>query len=173
MQRRTALKNVALTVGGLVSLPAWAKAWAAPNLAADLRLFKANQKQLLAEIVETIIPETTTPGAKTLQIETFMMRMVQDCYAPASQELLSKGLVMVDETTQKMYQKNFIDCDKIQREATLSAMSNALDPTQVAFFGLVKNLTIQGYMNSEYVMTNLTHYEFAPARYYGCVPIKQ
>jgi hypothetical protein len=26
-------------------------------------------------------------------------------------------------------------------------------------------------MTSEYVMTNLTHYEMIPGRYHGCVPV--
>jgi hypothetical protein len=41
------------------------------------------------------------------------------------------------------------------------------------FVKLVKNITIQGYLNSEYVMTNLRIFEFVPGRYHGCVPVKK
>ena len=173
MQRRTVLKNVVLTAGGLLSLPAWANAWSASTLGTNLRLFKGNEAELLAEIVETIIPETTTPGAKALQIQTFVMRMVQDCYSPADQSLFANGLETVDKMAQQTYQKNFVACDKTQRLALLTELSRSEDAANARFFGMTKDLTISGYLNSEYVMTNLTDFEFAPARYHGCVPIKK
>ena len=45
------------------------------------------------------------------------------------------------------------------------------DPAQKEFYGLVKGLTIRGYMTSEYVMTNLTHYQFIHGHYYYYVPV--
>jgi hypothetical protein len=41
----------------------------------------------------------------------------------------------------------------------------------VEFYNTLRKLTIRGYMNSEYVMTKLTNYEMAPARFYGSVKI--
>lgn len=36
---------------------------------------------------------------------------------------------------------------------------------------MIKRMTVDGYMGSEYVMTNITKYEMAPNRYHGCVPV--
>ena len=52
-------------------------------------------------------------------------------------------------------------------------MSKSENSAEKSFIQLVKGLTIKGYLSSEYVMTNLRIYEYAPARYHGCVPVKK
>jgi hypothetical protein len=37
---------------------------------------------------------------------------------------------------------------------------------------MAKALTINGYMTSKYVMTNITKYELVPGRYNGFAPVK-
>ncbi len=61
MQRRTALKSLSVSLGGLVSMPAWATSWTPDSIGNDKSL-SASDEAILAEIVETIIPETKTPG---------------------------------------------------------------------------------------------------------------
>ena len=60
MKRRTAIKQVAFTLGGLMTLPIWAKAWSATDVQSQPFL-TATQDTLLAELVETVIPETNSP----------------------------------------------------------------------------------------------------------------
>lgn len=163
-------------VGGLISLPAWTNAWTADTARQYPKFLSLSQDELLAEIVETIIPATDTPGvdspgAKALNVHQFIQKMVADCYDAKGQETLRKGLEATDELARKSYEKPFAKIDAPQRLALLTQLSQSTEPTQKAFYSLVKNLTIRGYMNSEYVMTNLTHYEMIPGRYHGCVPV--
>lgn len=67
MQRRSALKSLTAAVGGLMSLPSWAQAWT-PETVKGPTLLTMAEEDTLAEIVETIIPETSTPGAKSLKV---------------------------------------------------------------------------------------------------------
>lgn len=71
---------------------------------------------------------------------------------------------------QKSFGKPFGEGDATQRTALLTQLSQ--DPAQKDFYSLVKGLTVRGYMSSEYVMTNLTHYEYMPGRYHGCVLVQ-
>ena len=70
---------MATVVGGLVTLPAWANGWSTNNLP-SITYLTDNQDALLASIVETIIPETDIPGARSLNVHTFIQKMVKDCY---------------------------------------------------------------------------------------------
>ncbi len=173
MQRRSAIKNLALTIGGTIVLPSWANAWNNKSFQNSPFNISPSQENLLAEIVETIIPKTDTLGAKELNIHQFTTKMVADCYDKKSQETFAKGFDLVDVAAKKDFSKAFVECDAKQKLEILNKMSNSENSDEKSFVRLVKNLTIQGYLNSEYVMTNLRIFEFAPARYHGCVPIKK
>ncbi len=172
MQRRTAIKTIALTIGGAIVLPSWANAWNRESLQTS-RFISSSQNALLAEIVETIIPKTNTPGAKELDIHQFATTMVRDCYDKKAQETFTKGFELVDKNANNLFSKSFMDCDAKQKLEVLDKMSKSENSDEKNFVDLVKNLTIKGYLNSEYVMTNLRISEFAPAHFYGCVPVKK
>ncbi|MBC8153229.1 MAG: gluconate 2-dehydrogenase subunit 3 family protein [Bacteroidetes bacterium] len=159
---------MATAVAGLVSAPAWATNWSTtsiqPHLAPD-------QDALLAELVETMIPTTDTPGAKPLGVHTFVQKMVADCYDKPAQETLTTGLTTVEALARQRFNTDFAACDGTQRLALLQQMAAGQDPAQKTFVNLVKGLTIRGYLSSEYVMTNLTHFQMAPGYYRGCVPV--
>ncbi len=173
MQRRTALKSVALSIGSIISLPSWANAWSIKNLQNQHFNLSFSQETLLAEVVETIIPKTDTPGAKELGINKFVEKMVADCYDKKAQEVFAKGLVATENMAKKDYSKSFLECDAKQKLAVLNSMLNSSNNEDKDFLKLVKNLTVQGYLNSEYVMTNLRIFKFLPGRYNGCVPVKK
>lgn len=168
MERRLALKNLAAATLGLVALPAWANNWTQTTL---LPILPPASDALLADLVETIIPTTDTPGAKSLGVNLFVQRMVADCYDKPTQTTFANGLTTVDELAKKATGQSFTDSTPVQRLAVVKAMMTSTDPQQKAFYNLVIGLTVRGYMTSEYVMTNLTHFQMAPGYYKGCVPV--
>lgn len=169
MQRRSALKSLTVAFGGMVALPAWATSWTPDSIGTNTSLSNSDEN-LLAEIVETIIPETKTPGAKSLKVHQFAMRMVNDCYGEAAQKNLKQGLAKTEEFAKQTNNKSFVECDAKQRTDLLKQMSN--DASSKAFVSMIKNLTIRGYTNSEYYLINVKNYVMAPGFYHGCVPIK-
>jgi len=172
MERRVALKSMALAMGAMAGLPAWASGWNKSSLPNGI-LLSIDQSKTLSGMVESIIPKTDTPGAGELGVAAFVQTMVKDCYDKKAQDSLSKGVDTLEALSAKTFGKSFTDTGKEQKVQLLQEMEKSGDSQQKAFFGMVKNLTIQGYMSSEYVMTNLTHYEMIPARYHGCVPVKK
>ncbi|MBB3836780.1 hypothetical protein FHS57_000762 [Runella defluvii] len=170
MQRRSALKSLTAAVGGLMSLPSWAQAWT-PETVKGPTLLTMAEEDTLAEIVETIIPETSTPGAKSLKVHQFALRMINDCYGENAQKNLKKGLADTNSAAQQAYSKSFAACDGKQRLELLKKLADNADTKP--FVSMIKNLTIQGYQNSEYVMVNIQKYNMAPGFYHGCVPVKK
>lgn len=176
MRRRSALRSLALVLGGTVVLPAWATEWNAAAIGAlPPGLATADQTALLAELVETIIPATDSPGAKALGVHLFMLKMLADCYEKTEQTRFFNGLAELDNLVQARYGKSFVACSPAQRLEFLQGREEALQAQpggKNAFFPFLKNMTIQGYLNSEYVMREVYKYELVPARYHGCVPVK-
>jgi hypothetical protein len=172
MERRVALKSMALAMGAMANLPSWASGWSKGSIPPG-NLLSADQSKILAVMVETIIPKTDTPGAGELGVGNFVQKMVKDCYDSKAQAGLASGLSNLDEQSIQRFGKSFTDAGKDHKLQLLQELGKSSDADQKAFFGMVKNLTIQGYMSSEYVMTNITHYELVPGRYHGCVPVKK
>ncbi|PWJ59389.1 gluconate 2-dehydrogenase subunit 3-like protein [Dyadobacter jejuensis] len=171
MERRTAIRQMALAAGTIVSLPTWAKGWKKADLHTTSFL-NTELYQVLEVAVEAIIPETDTPGAGEIGVGAFVALMVKDCYDTAVQNNFSKGLAEIEASSKSRFNKSFSALQQSDKLQVLKSFEKGSDKDQKSFIGLLKNLTIQGYMNSEYVMTNLTHYEMVPARYHGCVPVK-
>jgi hypothetical protein len=176
MNRRIAIRNVALTIGGLVLLPA-----------CEAVLFlSSRQEELLAGIVDTIIPATDTLGAKDLNVDAFVKKVVEDCYEKQVQDNFARGLDRVDKLAKEGYGKSFLvlepaqrlellahleQAEKEEQKAKREQMEPGEQPEEKPFFLLVKELTILGYTSSEYVQTNFLNYNMVPGHYYGCVPV--
>ncbi len=174
MNRRTALKNLSL-IGGAISLPAWAYVWTRDSIPPHDLSLTADQQKLMAEIVETIIPATDTPGAKEIGVDGFVLTMISDCYDKDVQQEFHSGLSNLEKNIQAKYGKSFMNLDLIQRTEVLNNLqkeNNSGKEGGIQFFPLVKGLTIQGYLNSEYIMKNLLKYELVPGRFDGSFPVK-
>jgi hypothetical protein len=172
MERRTAIKTLSLSLGSLISLPAWASSWQSSTLVND-SLSTINDTELLAELVETIIPTTETLGAKGLGVHQFIQTMVADCYTKKAQDNFAKNLAEIDPLSIKTFGKPFAESDTSQRLSLLKSLAESTEKTTKDFYYTLRGLTIQGYKSSEYYMTKFTDYEIAPARFYGCVPVKK
>ena len=131
-----------------------------------------DQEKMLGEVVGTIIPTTDTPGAKDLGVHQFAMIMMDDCHSKEDQETFVKGLDEVNQLAKKQYSNPFIKCSIPQREELLMAIEKKqIDGDAQKFYNKAKSLTIQGYLNSKYVMTNINKYELVPGQFKGCVPV--
>jgi hypothetical protein len=172
MNRRQIVKGMATTLGGMLVLPTWASAWNAEALQDFQSNFSTAGEALLAEIVEAIIPETDTPGAKKLEVHRFVAKILQDCYDQKSQDTFAKGLKTVEKMASQSYGQAYQACTPAQRLEIITTLSKSADADEQGFARLAKNLSIRGYLSSEYVMTKLMGYEMAPGRYLGCVPVK-
>jgi hypothetical protein len=172
MKRRQIVKGMAATLGGMLVLPAWAEAWTPGALSIHPTQLSSLEETLLAEIVESIIPKTDTLGAKDLEVHRFINVILADCYDQKSRDIFAKGLQSVAQMSQKSHAQSFLNISPEQRLAVLSKMAESEDLDMKSFARMVKNLTIRGYLSSEFVMTKLKGYQMAPGFYDGCVPVK-
>ncbi len=185
MNRREAIQRVAVLMGGSLfgadSLLANHIDWDAIDTldySKGIGLFSKAQIKLMNEIADTILPTTSTPGAKAAKVGQFMAVMVSDCYEPADQKIFVDGLATIQVDSKKKYGKPFQKCSPQQRHEFLVA----LDQEQKAYaashkkedpphyFKLMKDLTLFGYFTSEIGCTQALRMVEIPGRYEACVP---
>jgi Gluconate 2-dehydrogenase subunit 3 len=134
----------------------------------------SDDELLLAELSETIIPKTSSPGAKDLSAHLFLLKMVDDCNSKEDQEKFTSGLRAFDKQFEKITGKQFLKASATERAEALTKLFAADSKTDetAAFLSTVKRYTIQAYTASEYFLTKVQPYELVPGRYSGCVPVK-
>jgi hypothetical protein len=121
MNRRDLLKQIALLTGGAVIGGELFLTGCKTGAKADAGFTAANIS-LLDEIGETIIPATSTPGAKAAQVGEFMKVMVTDCYTQRQQDAFVSGIGELDEACKKVHSKGFVECTPEQRKAFLVSL---------------------------------------------------
>jgi outer membrane murein-binding lipoprotein Lpp len=191
MNRRDALARVALLMGGAVIGADYFLTGCSSDKgktqtkdgesASDFKALDTKQQAYLDEVGDTILPTTKTPGAKAARVGSFMAVMVRDCYKPADQEIFTKGLGQLEEASQKLNGKGFMESTPAQRTALLTALdteqknyAKTKTPEQPNhYFRMMKELTLLGYFTSEVGATQALRYLPVPGKYVGDYPYKK
>jgi hypothetical protein len=167
MERRTALKNVGFSLGSLLTIPAWADNWNKN----DFKEIDTNVFSPLEALVDCIIPESESPGARSIGAHLYIDRMLKDCYEPEVQTLVNTRLKALDSETMAKFKSKFADLKLEDRISVFSTLENSSKKDERQFFSLVKSLTIRAYTSSEYYLKNYRDYEMAPGYFNGCVSV--
>ncbi|WP_205966239.1 gluconate 2-dehydrogenase subunit 3 family protein [Parapedobacter sp. SGR-10] len=172
INRRTALRRLLYIAGGTLLLPACYRKSGKVTIELTHLVIEEEHENLLAELVETIIPSSDTPGGKELLLHLFVLKMVDDCHNPEDQEIFIKGLTAFSAYAYDRLGRDFIQLEPDKRLAVVEAIPEIQDEDITRFYAITKRRTIQGYLNSKYVMTNLIKYELVPGRYNGYVKVE-
>ncbi|HXL34552.1 MAG TPA: gluconate 2-dehydrogenase subunit 3 family protein [Gemmatimonadales bacterium] len=160
INRRQALQQVAVLLGGAISAPTLAgvlstatrRAWAASPQWAP-RTLSAAQLELVATVAEHIIPETDTPGARAAGVHRFVDALLSDHYATAERDRFVAGLADVDARARSAHGQAFAQCAPEQRIALLTELDARAYAASRGedgwFFRRMKELTLVGYYTSE------------------------
>lgn len=174
MKRRDALRSLALITGGLVLVPACD--FSKDDILSAYKNLKitTSQQKLLGQISDTLIPGGYLKGASDLSVQDFVLVMVNDCVDAEGQKSFSDGLLAFDQYSKKSVGKVFDKLEVPQREQVLKiglASEIEEEKTIREFLNTTKRFTIQGFMMSEYIMTNVKPYSLIPGDYNGEVLI--
>jgi len=181
MQRREALKRITWISGGALSAPI--AAGILQGCQADSSsdwmpsVLTEDQVSLVAEICETIIPATDTPGAKDALVHRYVDIMLKDIFEEKDKNRFLTKLDEFAQDAQTQYGKSFVKCESEQRIEHLKsyekAARNNTNPVDTPFFTTMKQLTLSGFFTSEVGATQVLRYVAVPGRYEGCVPLEE
>ncbi|MEO5889509.1 MAG: gluconate 2-dehydrogenase subunit 3 family protein [Ferruginibacter sp.] len=175
MERRSAIRTLAIITGGIIFLPSCKNTPGKASVALKNITINADQEKLLAEIASTIIPATDIPGAKEVGAHLFALKMLDDMYEKEVQQNFIAGLEHLENNTRKQFDQSFINCTIVQQQQVLLDIESKKGYSKevLDFYEIMKDRTIQGYLNSEYVMKKVIKYEFIPSeKYDGYYPVK-
>jgi Gluconate 2-dehydrogenase subunit 3 len=182
MNRRDLLQNVAILLGGsIVGGSVFSISGCHSNEKAVNALFSESQLAFMNEIADTILPTTTSPGAKTANVGKFMSVMVLDCYEVANQKIFLEGLKKIDELSEKKFSTSFVKATAPQRTELLQILDKEQKEYQAAktkeapshYFRMMKELTVLGYFSSKEGATQALRYLPIPGKYDGAYPYKK
>lgn len=123
--RREAVRRVSVLLGGIALVGGSSLITGCRNdreQRAPGELFSADDIAFLDEVADTILPETSTPGAKAARTGAFMALMVTDSYDKKDQDVFRDGIRKVDEACRKMHDTAFMSATPAQRLALLEAL---------------------------------------------------
>jgi hypothetical protein len=198
LTRREVIRNVTAMLGGTALIGGdrlFAFSFAAGELETAAMQgtgqFTAAEIALLDEIAETILPETSTPGAKAAKTGAFMAVMVTDNYSERDRRVFREGMSQVDAECRAMHGTTFMQAtpaqrlvllEKLDREQKTAMEERADAPRSRApaastpddqpahYFRMMKELTLLGYFTSEIGYTKAMRYIESPGRLDPCVP---
>ncbi len=167
MDRRAAIKGVAVGVGTLTSLPILNNVAAAQGhqhhvavpLVAETVASRApsfldkHQYATITGLASLIIPTDETPGAREAKVSEYIDMIVGESSNDVKRVYLD-GLAWLDKTGNSRHKKKFIDLTNKQQVEILTEISNIKNPTpenelQAKFFKGIKEITIDGFYTSK------------------------
>ena len=167
INRREAIKGVAIGVGAVSSLPVLDNLASAqghqhhvvsPLLAEGIAskapsFFNKHQYATITELASLIIPTDETPGAREAKVNEYIDMIVGESPSDV-QKMYLDGLAWLDKTSTQRHNKNFIDLSNKEQVEILVEISQLSDPSpenevQAKFFRAIKNITIDGFYTSK------------------------
>ncbi|TGV03513.1 gluconate 2-dehydrogenase subunit 3 family protein [Flavivirga rizhaonensis] len=201
MNRRSALKNLTMSLGYTVAAPTLFNMLASCTANAETWspvFLSSEEKYMVIHLVDIILPASdNTPGALDVNIPQFLDLMYHDIEKKENQELFRKGANIFAKKLTNKFNLNVLDGKKEDFEKSLSSYFNVskeetenilkeqrLPLTKVddskmenyilyKFLLSVKYYTLFGYFTSEKVGEDVLAYDPIPGNYQGCISINE
>jgi len=183
-RRMTITRRALLQLAGLSLLPALAQAddaaldaWAAKIHAATSQPrgpgLTADERALVASMVDGILPRTDTPGALDVGVPAFIDVIVADWLTDAERREFRTGLAALEARAQAAYGVRWAAMDPVQRDGELAWAERPEDAAHVAkkAYRRIKGLALHGYLTSERVRKEVLKVNITPGHFRGAVPI--
>jgi glucoside 3-dehydrogenase (cytochrome c) hitch-hiker subunit len=161
-----------------------------PAAGYTFRTLTPHQNETVIAMIDLVIPETDTPGAKAARVNEFMDVILTEWATEEERTRFLEGLKDVDARSNTLFGKEFLAATAEQQTALLQALDDSVDwahppavppaeqhaaypftQLQGVFFRSFKLMTIHGYYSSEIGQTQELKLEIIPGTYHGCAPV--
>ncbi|MBL7740638.1 MAG: gluconate 2-dehydrogenase subunit 3 family protein [Chitinophagaceae bacterium] len=167
MERREAVKSLAL-VSGHVLFPSVLATFVAGCSNRDMSgyrpvFFTDKEYKAITEIIDLIIPATTTASASQVNTQVFLDQLFSQCMTGEQQQLVRDGLSQLLPQLDKAK-------DKAAFLAETDKKTFAKDES-LAWFKTIKKFTLVGFFTSREGTTRASHYVKVPDGYKGEIKV--
>jgi hypothetical protein len=175
MKRRTVFKHLAMASAAAWLLPSCVSDPKKVSIALNRLNISGDEETLIADIADTLIPATHTPGARAVGAHLFTLVMVDDCLPADEREKYLKGMRRFDEEVKSLTGKRFSSASEEERLAMLTTLEGRMDEMSedtMVFYRKTREYIIQGYVSSQHFLTDIKPYQLVPGpNYNGCAPV--
>lgn len=181
MNRRAYLKGILAVFGtGIIAITS--SRWLGIGKPFNFNSLEVKH-DMLAELVEVIIPTTDTPGAKLCGAHMYILNVLKLCMSEKDQQIFLDGLEDLDNDAKRRYGKLFTECNSEEKFLLVKAVSdttgfsyNILNKVRkkvlgVPFFTQLRKLTVEGYCLSKKGATEGLAYDYIPGKFHACIPL--
>jgi hypothetical protein len=183
MNRRDALRYTGLalgyatTAGSLAAMMQSCQAdvasdgWTPSTLSQD-------QVDLVAELAETLLPATDTPGAKDVFVHRYIDEYITGFLNEENRSQTMTAMASLESYLNEAGASNFVSLSADERNEVLSALNKAAlsaespDEVQGAYLQL-KRLVIDTYFTSEKIGEEVLAYVPIPGPFQSCIPYEE
>jgi hypothetical protein len=153
-----------------------------------LRTLDSHQNDTVVAMIDQIIPETDTPGAKGARVNEFIDVILTEWANDEERRNFLNGLADVDKQSNALFSKNFSAASPEQQIVLLRSLDQAAaiarsqrkdrapfwepagrdNQLQGDFFTIFRKLTLHGYYTSEIGFTKELKLQVIPGAQHGC-----
>lgn len=200
MNRRTALKNLTLSIGYVVSVPTIMSAFSSctEKKATWQPLFLSEQEKfMVTNLVDIILPTSDIAGGLDVNIPQFIDKMYHDITLETNKEIFQLGGAIFAKKFEEKFDKKVTKGNKSeiqelfavyfdvseeesltilqeQKKQKIEISANNLDNFMLyKFLFSIRYYTLFGYFTSEKVGKEITVYDPIPGVYKGCISLEE
>jgi len=198
MDRRTALKNLTLSLGYAVAAPTVLSVLQSckSNVAEwNPMFFTPSQGYMITQLSDIILPRTNIAGALDVNVPEFMDKMLNDIAPEEEKNTIKEGANAFADVFQKVYKKDALDGSKKDYEQLLKKYFDISEEEKKAVFEMqnteasiteeelntyliykfllaTREYTLFGYYTSELVGESILSYDPVPGTWESCIPLE-
>jgi hypothetical protein len=172
MNRRELVRNLAYALTALSAAPAFAGAVAEFDTRSRGDVLSSAQLNLLEALVDYVIPDTDTPGARAAGVPDFINYLLTVWYSAPEREKFSSGLSALGDIASHEYHRSLAKLPTKDAIALLTRLEEDENDTPASeFVAWLKELTVLGYYTSEIGATEELRYLAIPGNYQNCIEL--
>ncbi|MBE9489120.1 MAG: gluconate 2-dehydrogenase subunit 3 family protein [Bacteroidetes bacterium] len=199
MDRRAALKNLTLSIGYAVAAPTLLNMLSSCTAEADTWMpvfFSEQEKKLVTQLVDIILPSSNLPGALDVNVPQFMDLMYKDVEIETNQKRFQNGARLFAEKFEKVFEKEiskgtkedvqklfvtYFDLSESEIKKVLKEQRTPIDEISnvkmdsyltYKFLFSVRYYALYGYYSSEKIGEEVLAYDPVPGRYLSCISLE-
>jgi len=117
--------------------------------------FSKDEINTIRVLAHLIVPPTEEGNIDQAEVPEFIEFIVKD--TPSYQKVLREGLLWLDETSARKFEKKFVNCKVEDQKSILDKVAFPKDKKskEEIFFSNIRNLVITGYFSSEVGINDL------------------
>lgn len=181
MDRRNALKIMGGTLAYGFAATSLTSVFVAcktdPAIKWEPGFFSLEQATAVEEIMEIILPETDTPGAKEAGVMQDIDSYINSVMLPEDKEEILQEFTSFLELFQTETGKPFAEATPEEKSEWILNFANQVPqgpPTEAQlFFNKMKGMGVSSYFSSELIGKNHLAYESVPGEQRGCVSLEE